>query len=136
MLAESLTEILESNGLGIARLDVQGRILKLNRPARRMLQDGDILIQTKRRLLIIVDPKSDVDIDPALVELALSLTPKEASVAVMLAQGKNVLQIAALTNRSEGTIRKQVKSIFMKLGLSRQTELVILVRSLSVIRWL
>ena len=52
-------------------------------------------------------------------------------VAVLLAHGMSVNQIAAATGRKESTIRSHVKNMFAKHGLSRQGELVRLVQSLA-----
>ena len=55
----------------------------------------------------------------------------ESRVAVLLAQGMTVGEIAAVTSRKESTIRSHVKTTFAKLGLSRQADLVRLVLSLG-----
>ena len=55
----------------------------------------------------------------------------ESRVAVLLAEGMNVREVAAATGRKESTIRSHVKHMFAKHGLSRQTELVRLVLSLA-----
>ena len=82
-------------------------------------------------LVMLVDPANGAAIDPAAVAAALDLTGTESRVAVLLAQGMNVSQIATTTGRKESTIRSHVKQIFAKHGLSRQAELVRLVRSLA-----
>ncbi|MDE0001854.1 MAG: helix-turn-helix transcriptional regulator [Rhodospirillaceae bacterium] len=82
-------------------------------------------------LVLVVDPASRGRIDPALVAALLGLTSAESQVAVMLAQGFTIRNIAGATGRSEGTIRWHTKHIFSKLGISRQVELVQLVLSLS-----
>ena len=84
-------------------------------------------------LVLVVDPASRVRIDPALVEETLDLTPAESLVAVMLAEGKTVRDIAVATGRREATIRWHMLHIFNKHGISRQAELVQLVLSLAVI---
>ncbi|WP_419934838.1 helix-turn-helix transcriptional regulator [Candidatus Palauibacter sp.] len=81
-------------------------------------------------LVLIVDPASGLRIDLNLVAASLDLTPAESQVAVALAQGHSVSEIAARTGRSEGTIRWHVKRIFRKLGIRRQAELVRRVLSL------
>ena len=81
-------------------------------------------------LVLIVDPSSGLRIDLGLVAASLGLTPAESQVAVELAQGHSVSDIAARTGRSEGTIRWHVKRIFRKQGITRQTELVRRVLSL------
>ena len=82
-------------------------------------------------LVLVVDPASRARIDPALVEALLGLTPAESHVAVMLAQGYTIRQIAIETGRSEGTIRWHIKHMFGKLGISRQLDLVQMVMSLG-----
>ena len=62
---------------------------------------------------------------------ALDLTAMESRVAVLLAQGMSVREVAAATGRKESTIRSHVKHMFTKHGLSRQTDLVRLVLSLA-----
>ena len=55
----------------------------------------------------------------------------ESRVAVLLAEGMNVREVAAATGRGESTIRSHVKHMFAKHGLSRQADLVRLVLSLA-----
>ena len=61
---------------------------------------------------------------------ALGLTRAESRVAVLLAGGRSVPEIALSTGRAEGTIRTHVKNMLTKHGLSRQVDLVRLVLSL------
>ena len=49
----------------------------------------------------------------------------------MVAAGRPVHDIAAMTGRTEGTIRWHLKKIFRKQGISRQADLVRLVLSLD-----
>ena len=55
----------------------------------------------------------------------------ESRVAVLLAEGMNVAEVAAATGRKESTIRWHVKRMFVKHHLSRQADLVRLVQSLG-----
>ena len=82
-------------------------------------------------LVLVVDPESRIRIDPDMVSVALGLTGMESQVAVLLAEGRSVAQIAVAFGRKESTIRTHVKHIFAKHGLSRQAELVRLVLSLA-----
>ena len=63
-------------------------------------------------------------IDPQFVAKSLNLTPKQSLVAVALAEGSSVRDIAVATGREESTIRWFVREIHHKLGISRQTQLV------------
>ena len=82
-------------------------------------------------LVLLVDPVQEADIDVQRVAALLDLTPAESQVAVSLAQGKTIRDIAAETGRSPTTIRWHIRHIFAKLGVSRQVDLVQLVTSLS-----
>ena len=82
-------------------------------------------------LVLVVDPAREAPIDPGVAAEALDLTGMESRVAVLLAQGMSVSQIATATGRKESTIRSHVKRMFAKHGFSRQAELVRLVRSLA-----
>lgn len=94
--------------------------------------------QSVAALAVLADPLADplveAGIDHAFVRKALKLTRAETRVAVLLAQGKNVRTVAASISRAEDTVRWHVKRILEKLGLSRQSELVDLVRSLGTVR--
>ena len=82
-------------------------------------------------LLVVADPAGQTRIDPAVAGAVLGLTGMESRVAVLLAEGMSVPEIAAATGRGESTIRSHVKHIFAKHGLSRQADLVRLVLSLA-----
>ena len=56
---------------------------------------------------------------------------RESRVAVLLAQGMSVREIAAEMGRKESVIRSHVKHMFAKRGLTRQAELERLVLSLA-----
>ncbi|MDE0004808.1 MAG: helix-turn-helix transcriptional regulator [Rhodospirillaceae bacterium] len=82
-------------------------------------------------LVLVVHPYGRLALDRALVEAALDLSPAESRVAVLLAQGRTVREVAAATGRSENTIRWHVRQIFAKHGLTRLGQLASLVRSLA-----
>ena len=94
-------------------------------------READFPVSPVAALVLVVDPAHGVAIDPALAAAALGLTGMESRVAVLLAQGMSVGQIAAATGRKESTIRSHVKRMFTKHGFSRQAELVRLVRALA-----
>ena len=193
-LGATLTEMLDSTGLGIIQLDGRGRIVEANDRARDLLRTGDRLFDNDgllsahlpqddddlqkllsralppfgvqgaggwmvlRRsgalpplvlhvnpvgpqqtgypfspvaaLVLVLDPATGTDIDPDVIASALDLTKMESRVAVQLAQGMSVSEIAEAMGRKESTIRSHVKRTFAKHGLSRQAELIRLVRPL------
>ena len=82
-------------------------------------------------LVMIVDALGPTRIDPRLVQSVLGLTPAEAEVAVLLAEGRTTRQIAAAKGRGYDTVRTHLKHIFAKLRVSRQFEVAQLVLSLA-----
>ena len=81
-------------------------------------------------LVLVVLPFSRPQVDAAMVAEALHLTPAESDVAVGLAEGRTVRDMAAATGRREDSIRYHLKRIYRKLGLAGQADLVRLVLSL------
>ncbi len=94
-------------------------------------QESDFRAWPVAALVLVVDPESRLRIDPAVTRVALGLTGMESRVAVLLAEGKSVREIAAAMGRKESTIRTHVKHIFTKHGLSRQVDLVRLILALA-----
>ena len=82
-------------------------------------------------LVAVVEPGSPVQLDAGLVASALCLTKTESQVALALAMGKTVSDVAKERGQKVSTTRFHVKKIHGKLGISRQTDLIRLVLSLS-----
>ena len=82
-------------------------------------------------LVLVMEPGSPARLDTEMVGSALGLTETESQVAVALALGKTVSEIAKERGNKLTTGRFHVKQILAKLGLSRQTDLVRLVLSLG-----
>ena len=70
-------------------------------------------------------------VDPGLVATTLGLTPAESQVAVELAEGKSVRDIAQARGLTEGAIYWHLKQIYQKKSISRQVDLVRLVLSIA-----
>ena len=68
-------------------------------------------------------------LDAGQVGSVLGLTPAESRVAVGLAEGRTVPDIAAASGRAASTVRIHLKRIHRKLGVSRRADLVRLVLS-------
>ena len=81
-------------------------------------------------LVLVPDAMEAPDIDLRAVARTLDLTRAESLVAVLLARGMTVGEVAAATGRKESTVRTHVKHVYTKHGLTRQAYLVRLVRSL------
>ena len=82
-------------------------------------------------LVLIVEPGRHPRLDPDVVARTLGLTPAESQVAVWLADGKSVRDMATATGLTEGAIYWHLKQIYQKLPISRQVDLVRLVLSIA-----
>ena len=92
--------------------------------------DSDVAL-----VVLVVDPARGAPLDPALVASAFGLTPAEAAVAVLLASGHTVAEIAVLLGRRDSTLRSHLKQIFAKLGVRRQADVVRLLLSTAAPFW-
>ena len=82
-------------------------------------------------VVLIAEPGRPSRVNPDLVATILGLTPAESHVAVCLAEGKSVRDIAEATGRSDRSIYWHVQQIYKKQSASRQADLVRLVLSLA-----
>ena len=94
-------------------------------------QETDLRVWPVTAFMLVVDPTSHTHIDPAVAAATLDLTAMESRVAVLLAEGMNVREVAAATGRKESTIRSHVKHMFRQAWPVAQADLVRLVQSLS-----
>ncbi len=75
-------------------------------------------------LIHLVDPTQPrVTVINALIEL-FGLTPAEAKVALSLSNGLSIGDMARQNAISRNTVRSQVRSIFSKMGINRQSQLI------------
>ena len=84
-------------------------------------------------LVLVVDPGNRPRIDPDWVETAFNMTPAEAQVTALLAEGRSVRDITAITRYQESYVRWLFKEIYRKHGLSGQVALVRLVLALNAL---
>ena len=82
-------------------------------------------------LVLVVEPGRQGIVSADVVARTLELTPKESQVAVWLAEGKSVRDIAEATGHSEGAVHWHLNQIYRKQSISRQVDLVRLVLSLA-----
>lgn len=81
-------------------------------------------------IAVLVDP--DARFAPALKTLQdnLDLTPAEARLAIALQAGNDLQSAAKQLNVAHETVRKQLRSMFSKTGLARQSDLIALLSNL------
>ena len=75
-------------------------------------------------LVLLVDPASRGRIDAQRVAAALGLTPSEARVSALLAEGLRVQEIAVAAGLAESYVRWLFQQVYRKLGVSGQVALV------------
>lgn len=82
-------------------------------------------------LVLVPDAGGRTDMDVDAVAEIFRFTRAESQVAVLLARGMTVREVAAATGRRESTVRSHVKHMFTKHGLTRQADLVRFVRAMA-----
>ena len=75
-------------------------------------------------LLTLFHPAPAADIDASLLQALFGLSPAEARVAGLLANGLTLKQIAHEQGTQHETVRKQLRAVYQKTGTNRQAELV------------
>lgn len=123
-LEEALANISRGNVRSIALLNNEGscppavlHVVPIRGGASDVFnQVAAILILTKATLNPI---RSN-----ALLQALFDLTPMEASLAARIGSGQTVEEIALEDDKTPGTVRTQLKGVFVKTGCHRQAELV------------
>ena len=83
----------------------------------------DFGVERLAALVLIRDPDAN-RLDPEMVADVFGLTAAETRVAVLLAKGRSVRDIARELDRSENTVRWTLKNVLSKTHTSRQADLV------------
>ena len=128
-------------GQAASNSGARGGWLRVARPSGRRdyvlfaapLLVEDVLPGTHRprALVAIFDLAARGRIDAAAVQAVFDLTPKEAEVATLLANGQALAAIAAQLRMSPETARSHLKTIFQKLEVNRQADVVSLLSALG-----
>jgi DNA-binding CsgD family transcriptional regulator len=119
---------LTSNGKGFSA----GGTVLISRRARPALQlcvspIHNSGIQTSRQVTVAIfinDPLRSQRAPQELLRMEYGLTPAECRVALLLGDGHAPRKIAEMIGVTENTVRSQIKTIFSKMGVRRQSELV------------
>jgi DNA-binding CsgD family transcriptional regulator len=91
------------------------------------MRDAAILLQ-------VTDPLAVSEVPPDWLREAYGLTRAEAKVALGVSVGCAIPQLAIQLGLSANTVKTHLRRVFIKAGISRQSELALLVASLGVIR--
>jgi len=101
-------------------------------PLRAVDEPGltDFLVRT-RAIVIAIELRPHEPADPSLVRDLLGLTLGEARVAALIGSGVSPKEAASRLGITEGTVRTVLKRVFVKAGVSRQSELAVLLTNIS-----
>jgi DNA-binding CsgD family transcriptional regulator len=95
-------------------------------------EESDGIVDLAGPYALVVLKSLDVEgpLSGTLLHDLYGLTPAETRLSIMLLQGATLSEIAEWASVSLNTVRTQLKSIFAKTGIKRQTDLV---RKLSLL---
>lgn len=82
-------------------------------------------------LVSVLDPESSVPVNARSLESMFGLTAMEARIAALIGEGKSLYEISGDNGTAIGTIRNQLKSVFSKVGVNRQSELVRIIHKIA-----
>jgi len=86
---------------------------------------------TEAALVVLIEPAIRIPGSDAEVLTLFGLTAAEARLAALLVQGTRLEVCAEMVSISRNTARNQLASIFAKVGVNRQSDLIALVSSLK-----
>ncbi len=114
----------QSVAIGITHPNVEAPLPILVTPMHAHLITSDLDYEGAKVAVFLTDPNLQQPISVDNLVSVYSLTPSEAQVAISLANGHSIDEIAKNSHHSAHTIRSQLKSVFRKTGVSRQSELI------------
>lgn len=120
------TAIRVSRGSGRAAVVIQATPLPPSRfPMWSIVEEG------ARALVQVIDPDRTASPQFALLRVGFGLTPAEAHVAALVAEGRTTPEVATLLAVSPATVRTHLARCFDKTGLRSQVALARLIVSLT-----
>lgn len=114
----------QSVAIGVTHPDMDAPLPLLVTPMHAHLLTSDLNYEGAQVAVFLSDPNLQQPISVNNLVSVYNLTPSEAQVAISIANGHSIEDIARTSNHSTHTIRSQLKSIFKKIGVSRQSELI------------
>lgn len=88
-------------------------------------EEMDVHVETRPVAILINDPEAVSTFDISTVRDLYELTPAEARLCAAIAEGRSLKSAADDFGVSIGTLRKQLKAVYSKVGVHRQSELVV-----------
>ena len=107
----------------IARDRIIGVVAACRRPGACAFGDDDLAAMEGVSALVAMAVAWMCDRDRELGHLLQQLAPRQQQIATFVAKGLSNHDIAAMLGVSVNTVKKQLKTMFRKLGVSRRAEL-------------
>ena len=82
-------------------------------------------------VVVMIDPLRKVRVDGGILKTLYHITPAEVALVNAMANGIRPVQYAPQVNRSVATVQTQRQSVFQKIGVSSQLELMSVLRDLT-----
>ena len=114
----------QSISIGVTHPEVDTPLPLLVTPMHANLLTSDLDYEGAQVAVFLSDPNLQQPISIDNLVSVYGLTPSESQVAISIANGHSIDNIARTSNHSAHTIRSQLKSTFRKTGVSRQSELI------------
>lgn len=90
----------------------------------RGLSAGLLPGQTTAQIAVLItDPEKNQPIVPEALSQTWELTPAEARVAVVIANGYSVEEISQMNGSTRDTTKTHLRAVYRKLGVNRRTQL-------------
>lgn len=123
-LGKALHEAETSIPVVIARDHPASPLIAYALPVRQTSFSAEAFVGA-RALVLLIDQEPDTPADPSLVRDLLDLTLGEARVASLIGAGTSPRDAAAALGITEETTRTVLKRVYSKVGISRQSELTV-----------
>jgi DNA-binding CsgD family transcriptional regulator len=114
----------------ISRPSGKTPLLVLAVPLPKQSFEFSELVAPARAIVIIVDPATESRVKSTSLQAAYGLTPAEAKLALLLADGVEGTRLAISLGVSSNTVKTQLRRCFDKTGTNSQSSLARLVRML------
>jgi DNA-binding CsgD family transcriptional regulator len=113
----------QSVAIGVNHPDIPAPLPLLITPMHADLVTSDLDYEGAKVAMFLSDPNLEQPISIGNLVSVYNLTPSEAQVAISMANGHSIEIIANTTHHSTHTIRSQLKAVFKKMGVTKQSEL-------------
>lgn len=87
--------------------------------------------ELKVAAIVVIDPMRRVKVNPEILRKLYNITPAELELVNAMANGIKPVQYASQVNKSVPTVQSQRQSIFQKVGVNSQIELMSVFRDLT-----